>query len=351
MNLGSVWNRSFITIAAALGVSLGHCPMVGAQVRFDGEKAKAQADQAPAGDARFAAPKTDDVTALVKYLSDMLAFQPKSPQEGAEYQKSAPEAMTSAAQRILELETDTKSDNYLLAQKYLLAVDVMSVQNANPEEKRQLMEIVAESLTNPKMDADDIDIAVAFAEGLEMSGDVPTARLAYDTFAKVLTQHKDPLVAELAQLMAGSARRLGLKGNTMEVKGTTLDGQAFDWNAFRGKVVLIDFWATWCGPCRAEFPNLQKVHDAFHSRGFEVVGICLDEEREKLDTFLQTNKFPWITLHDTDGASPTADYYGISALPTSILVDQQGRVVSLNARGEELNRQVEKLLGPATARK
>ena len=124
-----------------------------------------------------------------------------------------------------------------------------------------------------------------------------------------------------------------------------LNGQPLAWNRYRGKVVLVDFWATWCGPCRAEFPQLKKLYESYKSRGFEVVAICLDQDRAQLEEFLQKESLPWITLHDQGGTSPTADRYGVTTLPTSILVDKNGKVISLAARGDELTKQLEKLLG------
>ena len=323
-----------------------------AQVKFSEGEATTPAEirkmaeaQTANGTNQFAVPDSKDPTVLAKFLADTLEFQGTTPDELKAYQEAAPLAMTMAAQKILELEADENSDNFLLAKKYLLAVDVMSIQDATAAEKKQLMQLITENLAHSKMDADDVDIAVAFAEGLEFSGDIANARMAYATFAKALAKHKDPLLAELAQLMEGSSRRLGLIGSAIDVSGTMLNGQPFAWNKMRGKVVLVDFWATWCGPCKAEFPQLKKLYDSYKSRGFEVIAICLDEDRAQLNEFLKKESLPWITLHDQGGVSPTADRYGVTTLPTSILVDKNGRVVSLAARGDELTKQLEKLLG------
>src|SRR5207302_9350088 len=115
-----------------------------------------------------------------------------------------------------------------------------------------------------------------------------------------------------------------------------VDGKDFDLAKLKGKVVLIDFWATWCGPCRAELPNMKKVYERYHKDGFEIVGISLDNDKSDLAAFLEKDKLPWPSIFDQ--ASDLADDYGVFSIPLPILVGRDGRVISLEARGVELDR-------------
>jgi thiol-disulfide isomerase/thioredoxin len=140
----------------------------------------------------------------------------------------------------------------------------------------------------------------------------------------------------------------------MELNGRTAEGEDFDWAAYRGKVVLVDFWASWCGPCRGEIPNMKANLEAYGEKGFAIVGINLDNSHDKYRQYVEQEGLTWTNLmsdkeEEMGWNNPIATHYGISGIPTAILVDQEGKVVSLAARGGELNRLLKEMLGEPEA--
>lgn len=133
-------------------------------------------------------------------------------------------------------------------------------------------------------------------------------------------------------------------GKPPEIVFEALDGNKVDLSKMKGKVVLIDFWATWCGPCVDEIPSIKKVYDKFQRRGFEVIGISLDSDREKLETYINENDIPWPQFFDAKGwKNRLAMKYGIRSIPTLWLVDKQGNLVDMKA-GINLEEKVKKYL-------
>ncbi len=174
--------------------------------------------------------------------------------------------------------------------------------------------------------------------------DEPRAEDQLKAFTNSLADDLDPAIAarvnRLREEQAGRDRLDTLTGQPIELDGTLLDGGSFDPESLAGRVVLVDFWATWCGPCVAEIPRVRELYDRYHDRGFEVVGISLDDDHAALAAFVAERDIPWPIIVDgdrpADGRGKLAARYGIAAIPTMILVGRDGAVVSVAARGETL---------------
>jgi peroxiredoxin len=119
-----------------------------------------------------------------------------------------------------------------------------------------------------------------------------------------------------------------------EFAGEAIDGAKVDLANFKGKVVLIDFWGTWCGPCIAEFPAMRLIYDAFHKHGFEIIGIAVDEEETLKEFFTKNDALPWANLADKEATF--AEKYGIKSFPTVVIIDQEGKHVATNVFGRKL---------------
>lgn len=135
-------------------------------------------------------------------------------------------------------------------------------------------------------------------------------------------------------------------GDEMTFAFTDLEGNEVDLAKMEDKVVLVDFWATWCGPCIAELPNLKAAYEKYKENGFEIVGISLDDNKAALESFVSENELGWPQYFDGKGFdNELAQRYGISRIPATFLVGKDGKIVAADLRGPALEEALEKHLG------
>ena len=118
---------------------------------------------------------------------------------------------------------------------------------------------------------------------------------------------------------------------------TDFAGNPLSLSAYRGKVTLVDFWATWCGPCREEMPNVIATYQSYHAQGFEIIGVSLDEDRAALASYLSAQGMVWSQYFDGQGwGNKLAKKYGVEGIPMNYLLDRHGVIIGQDLRGENL---------------
>ena len=124
-----------------------------------------------------------------------------------------------------------------------------------------------------------------------------------------------------------------------------LDGKALSAGKFKGKVVLIDFWATWCAPCIGELPGVIQTYEKYHDKGFEIIGISLDQDQQRLQSFTKDRNMTWPQYFDGKGwGSKLVQKYGIHMIPANLLLDGDGKIIGHDLHGDALGEAIGKAL-------
>lgn len=188
----------------------------------------------------------------------------------------------------------------------------------------------------PKRD-ENFDLLLMVAQGYLDVDNLPRARAVTEDVAKKAQ-------GEAQQQAQAQLKKINMVGRPLDVQFTDLNGKEVSIKNFAGKVVLVDFWATWCGPCKAALPEVKEVYAKLHRQGFEIIGISLDKDKDTLKQFIAEEKMTWPQYFDGLGwENKLGQKFGITSIPTVWLVDKKGHLRDLNGR-QGLAAKVEKLL-------
>ncbi len=152
------------------------------------------------------------------------------------------------------------------------------------------------------------------------------------------------LVPMIEQRLAGLRSQV-IGGAAPEIKMPTPEGPELALSSFKGKVVLIDFWASWCGPCIKSMPEVKATYEKYKSRGFDILGVSLDKDKDAWTGAIARYQLPWQHVSDLQlWQSKAAQTYGVTAIPQTVLIDKEGKIAARNLHGPELEQKIEEIL-------
>ena len=257
------------------------------------------------------------------------------------------------AETIKSLETVAAGDDKTAAARAKLAQDLAAWWQAGKDEKAQ-GKILAE--VQKLATAAPADGRIFFTLMAMKEIGAATAELsdqAEGIVADTLTGEDSSFVRDVYH---GRVKQKAAMNKPIEFAGKTNDDKDFSTKEYKGKVVLIDFWATWCGPCVAENPRVKALYAKYHDKGLEIVGISCDGEGDKLTAYIKKQSIPWVQMWDKkaqagtdDSWHPIAKSWGVLSIPQMFLIDKEGNLRTVEAR-ENMEEMIPKLLEEKAAK-
>jgi len=222
---------------------------------------------------------------------------------------------------------------------------VLDAAALSPEECAKLLPELQAYYAKEKLAAKHLRMASGTVELINKIADGDAREKHFAEFGNLFAKSTSKDLARYGKKLAQKpeTKESDLVGKPLELAGNLADGNPFVWEKYRGKVVIVDFWATWCGPCRKEMPNVKALREKLKDKGFEIVGVSVDKDEEALATYLEENEIPWETLAG-EAAGELATKYGVRGIPTMMLIDQKGNVVAVAHHVAALAPEAEKLL-------
>jgi len=159
-------------------------------------------------------------------------------------------------------------------------------------------------------------------------------------------QQRSEIIQNLVAEREAQEKIIGIGSTPPPIRLPQPDGSPFEWKSLKGKVVLLDFWASWCRPCRIENPNVVRLYEKYKDQGFEILGVSLDNNRGQWLKAIEQDKLSWEHVSDLNGwRSEAAQDYYVRAIPATFLLDQEGKIIAKNLRGPSLERKLAEMLG------
>ncbi len=185
-----------------------------------------------------------------------------------------------------------------------------------------------------------LELAGSLAAQARIARDLAAARAIYERVAAAY-----PLNAQITEIVEGRIARQELIGQPApRLAAGDIAGRPVDLADYAGKVVLVDFWATNCAPCLAEFPNLKQLYKEHHEKGLEIVGVSFDDGAETVQTFLPRAKLPWRMVMNDSTEGQISQRFKTRTIPALFVVDRKGQIAQVDVRGNDLRAVIEKLL-------
>jgi len=172
---------------------------------------------------------------------------------------------------------------------------------------------------------------------------------AREMFAKMTPAVRNSSIGKAYSQRLKATQSVEMGSKAPDFTSTDLNNQNVSLSSFRGKYVLLDFWASWCVPCRKENPNVIRAYHRFKSENFTIVGFSLDDEKAPWINAVEKDGLPWTQLCDTKAErSPVSLMYGVSAIPSNFLIDPTGKIIAKNLRGEELEKKLSSIFNSSS---